>query len=128
MLLQRDAIVDRPKQINGMTAHSIFSTSMKTLYEDETLGIKLRKLRDDMRNGASCGVPKDILSLSTGFVLSASEGKTLEYDQWCRLIPRILEKTMGYSQLSEKIRQVYEDSLVALKKRQDQAEMRKCRG
>ncbi|XP_068692912.1 eukaryotic translation initiation factor 5B-like [Montipora foliosa] len=135
-LVQRDAVVDLRKQINGMTKNiQVLSALMKTLYEDENLGINLRKLRDDTRDDAMVCL-KDILPLSVGFVSCVTHyfenSGTLEYDQWCRLISRILEKTIGYRQLSERIRQRYEDSLVPLKKRQYQAklvqaEMRKRR-
>ena len=45
--------------------------------------------------------------------------ETLEYQQWRRLVPSILKKASGYRELSEKIRQKYEESLVPLKARQD---------
>lgn len=67
----------------------------------------------------------DIIPLSTMFVSSISDYfddyETLEYQEWRRLIPSILEKASAYKELSEKIRQKYEESLVPLKVRQDKA-------
>ena len=131
MSVQRNAVVDLRQQIKGMTKNiQSFSSSMNSLYEDESLGtfseagIKLRNLRDDTRDAALVCL-KDILPISTSFVSSVSDYfeyyDTMGYEQWCKLIPCILQKTIGYRQLSEKIRQVYEYSLIPLKQRQDQA-------
>ena len=72
-------------------------------------------------------VLKDVLPLSTKFVTSVNnffdwyEG--LEFQQWRNKIPWILQKTVGYRQLSEMLLQRYEATLAPLKKRQDQARL-----
>ena len=72
-------------------------------------------------------VLKDVLPLSTKFVTSVNnffdwyEG--LEFQQWRNKIPWIVQKTVGYRQLSEMFLQRYEATLAPLKKRQDQARL-----
>lgn len=124
--VQKNAVVDLRQQINEMTRSiQTFSNSMKNLYlHDNDKSFKVNKLRDETREDALVCL-KDILPLSTMFVSSVSDYfdfyETLEYKQWRQLIPDILEKARGYRQLSEKIRQKYEESLVHLKTRQDKA-------
>ena len=124
--VQKNAVVDLRQQINEMTRSiQTFSNSMKNLYShDNDKSFKVNKLRDETREDAMVCL-KDILPLSTMFVSSVSDYfdyyETLEYKQWRQLIPDILEKARGYRQLSEKIRQKYEESLVRLKARQGKA-------
>ena len=124
--VQKNAVVDLRQQINEMTRSiQTFSNSMKNLYShDNDKSFKVNKLRDETREDALVCL-KDILPLSTMFVSSVSDYfdfyETLEYKQWRQLIPDILEKARGYRELSEKIRQKYEESLVRLKARQDKA-------
>ena len=124
--VHKNAVVDLRHQINEMTRSiQTFSNSMKDLYShDNDKSFKLNKLRDETREDAMVCL-KDILPLSTMFVSSVSDYsdyyETLEYKQWRQLIPDILEKARGYRQLSEKIRQKYEESLVCLKARRDKA-------
>ena len=126
MSVQKNAVVDLRHQINEMTRSiQTFSNSMKNLYShDNDTSFKVNKLRDETREDAMVCL-KDILPLSTMFVSSVSDYfdyyETLEYKQWRQLIPDILEKARGYRELSEKIRQKYEESLVRLKARQDKA-------
>ena len=124
--VQKNAVVDLRQQINEMTRSiQTFSNSMKNLYSHQNdKSFKVKKLRDETREDATACL-KDILPLSTMFVSSLSDYfdyyETLEYKQWRRLIPSILEKASGYRELSERIRQKYEESLVPLKARQDKA-------
>ena len=124
--VQKNAAVDLRQQINEMTRNiQTFSSSMKNLYShDNDESFKVKKLRDETREDAMVCL-KDILPLSTMFVSSLSDYfdyyETLEYPQWRRLVPSILKKASGYRELSEKIRQKYEESLVPLKARQDKA-------
>ncbi|XP_029196174.2 uncharacterized protein LOC114961580 isoform X2 [Acropora millepora] len=126
MSVQKNAVVDLRHQINEMTRSiQTFSNSMKNLYShDNDTSFKVNKLRDETREDAMVCL-KDILPLSTMFVSSVTDYfdyyETLEYKQWRQLIPDILEKARGYRELSEKIRQKYEESLVRLKARQDKA-------
>ena len=126
MSVQKNAVVDLRHQINEMTwSIQTFSNSMKNLYShDNDTSFKVNKLRDETREDAMVCL-KDILPLSTMFVSSVTDYfdyyETLEYKQWRQLIPDILEKARGYRELSEKIRQKYEESLVRLKARQDKA-------
>lgn len=130
---QKSAVVDLCQQINEMTCSiQTFSISLKNLYSyDNDESFKVNNLRDKTREDAMVCL-KDILPISTTFVSSVSDYfdfyETLEYRQWRQLIPDILEKARGYRELSEKIRQKYEESFVRLKARQDkvrkiQAEM-----
>lgn len=130
----RDAVVELHQQIQTMTNNlRSFSSSMRNLYEEEDsvnffseAGMKLRQLRDDTRSDAMV-VLKEVLPLSTKFVTSVSnfvdwyEG--LDFQQWCNKIPRILQKAVGYRQLSEMLLQRYEATLAPLKKRQDHARL-----
>lgn len=130
----RDAVVELHQQIQTMTNNlRSFSSSMRNLYEEEDsvnffsgAGMKLRQLRDDTRSDAMV-VLKEVLPLSTKFVTSVSnffdwyEG--LDFQQWCNKIPQILQKAVGYRQLSEMLLQRYEATLAPLKKRQDHARL-----
>ena len=122
----KNAVVDLRQQINEMTwSIQTFSNSLKNLYShDNDESFKVNKLRDETREDAMVCL-KEILPISTTFVSSVSDYfdfyETLEYKQWRQLIPDILEKARGYTELNEKIRQKYEESLVRLKARQDKA-------
>ena len=76
-----------------------------------------------MRNAIEWNHLNQVLPISTKFVTSASDFfeyyEAMEYEQWCRMIPRILERTVGYRKRSETLRQMYEDTLTPLKQRQD---------
>lgn len=68
-----------------------------------------------------------ILPLSTKFVSSVSECfeyyEALDFDEWCEMLPDILEETIGYRQLCETLLKMHEDILVPLKKRTDEAKI-----
>ena len=81
--------------------------------------MKFRELRDGTRKDAMV-VLEEVLPLSNNLITSVSnvfdcyEG--LEFEEWCNEIPSILEKTIAYRQLSEKLLQRCEAALVPLKK------------
>ena len=124
--MQTNAVVDLSQQIKEMTQSiQTFSNSMETLYlgnNDESF--KVKELWHETRDDAMVCL-KDILPLSTMFVSSVSDYfdyyETLEYKQWRGLISSVLKKVKSYRELSEKVRQKYEESLVLLKARQDKA-------
>lgn len=126
----RVAVVELRQQINGMSSNiRSFATSIRSLYindimADTAAGKKLRKLRDDTRNDAMLCL-NDVLPLSIIFVESIRDYfdyyEELEFEKWCQMIPQILAKTIGYRQFSERLVQMYQDTLVPVKRRQDQA-------
>ena len=106
------------------------SWTMRSLYAENAVGtnhlaaVKFRKLRDDTRNDAMVYL-KGILPVSTKFVSSISEYfeyyVALDYNEWCEMLPEILEKTTGYKQLCANLLKMHEDILVPLVRRGDDA-------
>ena len=110
----------------------IFSLSMRALYTDKAVGTstnaarKFRKLRDDTRNDAMVYL-KCILPVTTKFVMSIKEYfanyDALSYEEWCEMLPDILEETTKYKELAQTVKGMYEGMMVSLKKREDQAKL-----
>ncbi|XP_067016737.1 uncharacterized protein [Acropora muricata] len=108
----------------------IFSLTLRSLYVQNAVGTnkqparEFRKLRDDTRNDAMVYL-KCILPVSTKFVSSISEYfeyyDALNYEEWCEMLPDILQETTGYKELCGTVLHMHEDILVPLKKRKDQA-------
>lgn len=108
----------------------IFSLTLRSLYVQNAVGTneqtarEFRKLRDDTRNDAMVYL-KCILPVSTKFVSSISEYfeyyDALSYEEWCEMLPDILQETTGYKELCGTVLQMHEDILVPLKKRKDEA-------
>ena len=121
------------ESLRGMpTDMRFFSLAMRALYSTQAVGgdnevtEKLRKLRDDTRNDAMVYL-KGLLPVCTKFVANLSEFfeyyVTLSFDDWCEMLPDILEETTGYKQLAETVVKMHEDILVPLKKREDEAKV-----
>ena len=108
----------------------LFSLTLRSLYVQNAVGSneeparKFRKLRDDTRNDAMVYL-NCILPVSTKFISSISEYfeyyDALNYEEWCEMLPDILQETMGYKELCGTVLQMHEDILVPLKKRKDEA-------
>ncbi|XP_044163367.1 uncharacterized protein LOC122947823 [Acropora millepora] len=108
----------------------LFSLTLRSLYvqnavgTNEELAKEFRRLRDDTRNDAMVYL-KGILPVSTELVSSISDYfeyyDALNYEQWCEMLPKILQKTTGYKELCETVLQIHSDILVPLKKRGDDA-------
>ena len=108
----------------------IFSLTLRSLYVQNAVGTneqhakEFRRLRDDTRNDAMVYL-KCILPVSTKFVSSISEYfeyyDALNYEEWCEMLPDILQETTGYKELCGTVLQMHEEILVPLKKRKDQA-------
>ena len=108
----------------------IFSLTLRSLYVQNAVGTneqpakEFRRLRDDTRNDAMVYL-KCILPVSTKFVSSISEYfeyyDALNYEEWCEMLPDILQETTGYKELCGTVLQMHEDILVPLKKRKDHA-------
>ena len=108
----------------------IFSLTLRSLFVQYAVGTneeparEFRKLRDDTRNDAMVYL-KCILPVSTMFVSCISEYfeyyDALSYEEWCDMLPDILEETTGYKELCQTVLQMHEDILVPLKKRKDEA-------
>lgn len=131
--LARKAVVDLRDQINSMSSNiQSFSASMNSLYQDGSLvtytgpGMKLGKLLDDTRYDALVCL-EEVLPFSTKFVSAVSKYfeyyEALDYKQWCRCIPQILEETVGYRTFAESLRQRYEDTLIPVKRREQDARL-----
>ena len=108
----------------------LFSLTLRSLYvqnavgTNEELAKEFRRLRDDTRNDAMVYL-KGILPISTKLVSSISEYfeyyDALNYEEWCEMLPDILQETTGYKELCETVLQIHSDILVPLKKRGDDA-------
>ncbi|XP_074635761.1 uncharacterized protein LOC141894110 [Acropora palmata] len=107
----------------------IFSLTLRSLYVQHAVGTneeparEFRKLRDDTRNDAIV-YHRYILPVSTKFVSSIREYfeyyDALNYEEWCEMLPDILQETKGYKELCDTVLQMHEDFLVPLKKRNDE--------
>ena len=108
----------------------IFSLTLQSLYVQHAVGTneqparEFKNLRDDTRNDAMV-YHKYILPVSTKFVSSIREYfayyDALNYEEWCEMLPYILQETTGYKELCDTVLQMHEDILVPLKKRKDEA-------
>ena len=124
-------VKDLEKQLKDMAVNMrLFSLTLRSLYVENAVGtnvttaIEFRKLRDDTRNDAMVYL-KCILPVSTKFVSSISEYfeyyDAMNYDEWCEMLPDILQEITGYKELCDTVLQMHKDILVPLKKRRDQA-------
>lgn len=124
-------VVELREQLREMSVDMrLFSLSLRSLYAESAVGssselaIKFNKLRDDTRNDAMTYL-QVILPLSTKFVASISEYfeyyDALSYEDWCDMLPDILQETISYRELCETLVKMHEDVLVTLKKRKDEA-------
>ena len=127
----RNEVKNLGEQLKEMSVDMrIFSLTMRSLYAENAVGTdhelasRFRALRDDTRNDAMVYL-KGILPVSTKFVASISEYfeyyEALDYDEWCEMLPDVLEETTGYKQLCETLLKMHEDILVPLKRRKDEA-------
>ena len=111
------------EQIRSMSINiRRFSTFMRSLYEDEgrvSFTEEGMILRDDIMNDAMQCLRYVFPVLSSCIQFY----EDMEYEQWCKQIPRLLKKAVEYRQRGEKLVQMYEESLVFLKERQYQARL-----
>ncbi|KAK2566923.1 hypothetical protein P5673_008683 [Acropora cervicornis] len=116
--------------LKDMPVYMRFSLTLRSLYVQHAVGTteeparEFRKLRDDTRNDAMV-YNQYILPVSTKFVSSIREYfeyyDALNYEEWCEMLPDILQEIKGYKELCDTVLQVHEDVLVLLKKRNDEA-------
>ena len=110
----------------------IFSLTMRSLYAEKAVGTdhklakEFRKLRDETRDDAMVYL-NGILPVSTKFVAFISEYfeyyEALEYEEWVKMIPDILQETIGNRELCEAVLQMHVDIMVPLKKRESAAKI-----
>ena len=108
----------------------LFSLTLRSLYvqnavdTNEEPAKEFRRLRDDTRNEAMVYL-KSILPISTKFVSSIREYfeyyDALNYEEWCEMLPDILQATAGYKELCSTVLQIHQDIMVPLRKRGDEA-------
>ncbi len=121
-----DSLKDMPKYLR------LFSLSMRALYSDQNVGTsteaarKFTELRDNTRDDAKLYV-KVILPLTTNFLSSIEEFfafyEALSYEEWCEMLPDILEKVKTRKEFAETLRNTYENMIGPLKNRQEEAKM-----
>ena len=121
-----DSLNDMPRNLK------FFSLSMRALYSDQNVGTsteaarKFTALRNNTRDDAKLYM-KVILPLTTKFVFSIQEFfefyESLSYDDWCEMLPDILEDVKTHKEFAETLRKTYEKLMIPLKKRQDEAKM-----
>ena len=109
-----------------------FSLSMRSLYSDKSVGSssvtarKFTKLRDNTRQDALVYL-KCILPISTKFVMSIKEYfeyyEALSYEEWREMLPDIREETQTYKEVAQAVLRMYENIMVTLKKRKDEAKI-----
>ena len=108
----------------------LFSLTLRSLYAENAVGTseelakEFRRLRDETRNDAMVYL-KGILPVSTRFVSSIRDYfeyyDALDYEEWCKNLPDVLQETRGYKELCKTVVKMHEDILVPLKKRGDDA-------
>ena len=109
----------------------IFSVKLRSLYVQNPVGTneepakEFRRLRDDTRNDAMMYL-QYILPVCTTFVSSIREYfeyyDAMNHEEWCEMLPDILQETTGYKEVCGTVLQMHEDILVPLnKKRKDKA-------
>ncbi|CAB4002726.1 Hypothetical predicted protein [Paramuricea clavata] len=130
---EENGVIDLKENLKEMPRNMhIFSLSMRALYTDKAVGTstsaarKFRKLRDDTRDDAMVYL-KCILPITTKFVMSIKEYFTnydaLSYEEWCEMLPDILKETTTYKELAQTVKGMYEEMMVSLKRRQDEAKI-----
>ena len=110
----------------------LFSLSMRSLYAEQAVGTstnaaqKFRQLRDDTRQHAMVYL-KCILPVTTKFVMVLKDYfatyDALSYEEWCEILPDILEETTSHKELAQTVVKMHEDLIVPLKKREDEAKI-----
>jgi hypothetical protein len=126
-----NGVIDLKENLKEMPRNMhIFSLSMRALYTDNAVGTstdaarKFRQLRDDTRKDAMVYL-KCILPITTKFVMSIKEYlanyDALSYEEWCEMLPDILEETTTFKELAQTVKGMYEEMMVPLKRRQDDA-------
>ena len=110
----------------------LFSLSMRSLYAEKAVGTsssaaqKFRQLRDGTRQHAMVYL-KCIFPISTKFVMVFKDYfatyDALSYEEWCELLPDILEETTSHKKLAHTVVKMHEDLMVPLKKRVDEAKL-----
>ncbi len=121
-----DSLKDMPKYLR------LFSLSMRALYSDQNVctsteaARKFTELRDNTRDDAKLYV-KVILPLTTNSLSSIEEFfafyEALSYEEWCEIFPDILENVKTHKEFAEMLRDTYENMILSLKKRQEEAKM-----
>ena len=106
----------------------LFSSSLHALYTDKAVGTsaepaqRFRRLRDDTRQDAIIYF-KGILPITTKFVMVLKDFfanyHALSYEEWCEMLPDIIEETTACKELAETVLKMHEDLLVPLKKREN---------
>ena len=119
--------------LNEMTENLMcFSSSMRGLYAEKNVGTsteaarKFTEIRDKTRDDAKVYL-KVILPLTTKFVSSINEFfefyEALSYDEWCEMLPSIVEEVINQKDLVETLKHMHDDILVTLKEREDEAKI-----
>ncbi|XP_028399607.1 uncharacterized protein LOC114523008 [Dendronephthya gigantea] len=108
----------------------LFSLCFRSLYSDNAVGghseaaVKFRKIRDDTRQDAMVYL-KCVLPATTNFIRSVKEYfgtyEALSYEEWYRMLPDILEDTKAHKDLAQMVLDLYENIMVPLKQREDDA-------
>ena len=93
---------------------------------DATVARKFTKLRDDTRQDAIVYL-KCILPITTKFIMSIKEYfehyEALSYEEWCKMLSDICEEAKTNKEVAQAVLGMYENIMVTLKKREDQAEV-----
>ena len=119
--------------LNEMTENlRCFSSSMRGLYAEKNVGTsteaarKFTEIRDKTRDDAKVYL-KVILPLTTKFVSSINDFfefyEALSYDEWCEMLPIIVEEVKNQKDLVETLRHMHDGILVTLKEREDEAKI-----
>ena len=127
----KNEAVSLKKHLHEMpTNMHLFSLSMR--YAEQAVGTstkaaqKFRQLRDDTRQHAMVYL-KCILPITTKFVMVLKDYfatyEALSYEEWCEMLPDILEETTSHKELAQTVVKMHEDLIVPLKKREDEAKI-----
>ncbi|XP_028399608.1 uncharacterized protein LOC114523009 [Dendronephthya gigantea] len=108
----------------------LFSLCFRSLYSDQAVGghseaaVKFRKIRDDTRQDAMVYL-RCVLPATTTFIRSIKEYfgtyEAFSYEEWYKMLPDILEDTREHKNIAQMVLDMYENMMVPLKKRQDDA-------
>ena len=126
-------VIDLKENLKEMPSNMhAFSLLLRSLFAENAVGTssdvaqKFRKLRDDTRQDAILYL-KCHLPISTKLVSSIEEYfkyyEHLSYEEWCEILPDILEETITCKEVAQTLVEMYEDLVIALKKREDQAKI-----
>ena len=129
----KNEAVTLKKHLHEMpTNMHLFSLSMRSLYAEKAVGTstkaaqKFRQLRDDTRQHAMVYL-KCILPVTTKFVMVLKDYfatyEALSYEEWCEMLPDILEETTSHKELAQTVLTMHEDLIAPLKKREDEAKI-----